>query len=416
MVDGSMNICLALISDGMGGAEVVTHDLAEHLMKKGDKVFLILSNEMKKGFEDLSTIEKIYVGPWYREQSIQKMGNHKVESAIIRDSMRFLSIYYDEMKRKIRSYVLKKRIMDFLLRNRIDVIHSHRADTDIFIHRLKQSTIPMMTTIHGEHALTGRLEHNILSRPLVFMKSSIFKHALCGMQLICAVSESEMCALRRWGIPSDKRIRVIHNGVDVAFLQHISSHSVMDDSKFNILFPGGSKWYKGGDLLIQSLRNLKVKIPSFHLYIAMSVKKDDPMIKMVSKVGLNDCVTFLGALERDTYLRYLRETDILVMPSRREAFPISILEAMAMGKPIVATGIGGIIDILTHRRNGLIVEDNPESISDAIVLLAANPELRKQIGINNAQDIQRYRWGNIIDEYCLEYRNLALSDLEGRSR
>lgn len=127
----------------------------------------------------------------------------------------------------------------------------------------------------------------------------------------------------------------------------------------------------------------------------------------VRLAGLKDSVTFTGALNE--VRPWLALADIVVLPSLTEGLPIALIEAMAMGKPCVASAAGGIPEVITDKKDGLLVPPaDPESLARALDSLLASPELRVQLGqaaLNTAQekfDVKRLaaECGALYQEIC----------------
>jgi glycosyltransferase involved in cell wall biosynthesis len=97
--------------------------------------------------------------------------------------------------------------------------------------------------------------------------------------------------------------------------------------------------------------------------------------------GLMDRVTFLGWVNSQSRDRVLKNSDIFVLPSYKEGFPMAILEAMAWGLPVISTPVGGIPEMITPQQNGLLVQPGDiNGLSDALRLLIENEELRHTFG------------------------------------
>jgi len=103
--------------------------------------------------------------------------------------------------------------------------------------------------------------------------------------------------------------------------------------------------------------------------------------------------------------------DVLCMPAREEAFGMVFLEAMAMRKPIIATDLGGIPEVVTEGRNGLLVRPEPEPIASALITLFRDDELRSSIERNDAVDVERFTWDVTVAGYIESYQACC-----GRSR
>jgi glycosyltransferase involved in cell wall biosynthesis len=100
----------------------------------------------------------------------------------------------------------------------------------------------------------------------------------------------------------------------------------------------------------------------------------DEMESYIDNNDLNRNTEFLGSLDHDEVPNYLNQLKLLVIPSYTEGLPNIMLEAMACGTPVLATPVGGIPDIISHGKNGFILEDNsPQSIADTVDGILKNP-------------------------------------------
>jgi glycosyltransferase involved in cell wall biosynthesis len=97
--------------------------------------------------------------------------------------------------------------------------------------------------------------------------------------------------------------------------------------------------------------------------------------------SLNGGPQWLGWLDADAKARALRESDVFLMPSTSEGLPVALLEAMAYGKPIVATRVGGIPDVLADGREGLLVPPGDvDALAGAVGTLVADPQRAQALG------------------------------------
>lgn len=97
---------------------------------------------------------------------------------------------------------------------------------------------------------------------------------------------------------------------------------------------------------------------------------------MVDDLGLANIVTFVGFLPREQYWGLLHSVDMLVLPKRWNLFPITSLEALAYGKPIITTKVGGIPNIVEHGRNDILIQYDITAMADVMLGLHDDPELR----------------------------------------
>lgn len=291
--------------------------------------------------------------------------------------------------------------------NDIDIIHSHRSDADILVSHLDGLGIPIMTTIHGEHALTGRGNTHPLGKPLMLFKGKEFRKAISRFNLICTVCKSELRALHEWGIPSKIKTEIIYNGIDLKEILNYLTEPVEKKASLDILFPGGSKWYKGGDLAIRAFAKVLGEIPNMKLHFVGAVPENDQLRRLTSELQIDENVVFYGLLPRERYLRLLHTVDLVMMPSRREAFPMAIIEAMGLGKTIIASKAGGIPEVITEGRNGLLIDLTVDSVAKALKSLATDRGLRESIGRNNLLDVVKYDQSLMADHYLSLYRNIV---------
>jgi len=133
-----------------------------------------------------------------------------------------------------------------------------------------------------------------------------------------------------------------------------------------------------------------------HLYVAGDVPRNHVLRRLVVANNLEKDVTFTGFLNVQDYRRLLRSVDALVMPSREEGFGIVFLEAMALGKPVIAGNTGGVPELIENGRNGLLVELDSERIAAAIISLYKGQELRDRLIRNSLSDLPGFEWKNIV--------------------
>jgi len=134
---------------------------------------------------------------------------------------------------------------------------------------------------------------------------------------------------------------------------------------------------KGFSVLIGAFSLLVNKGYDLDLVIAGDGPDKEMLLNYSVKLGVEDRVHFLGSVTRE-YLSSLYETcEVFVHPPRLEAFGLVILEAISLGKPVVATKIGGIPEIIEDGRNGILVDGTPSALASGIEVLLSNPRLKE---------------------------------------
>ena len=130
--------------------------------------------------------------------------------------------------------------------------------------------------------------------------------------------------------------------------------------------------YKGIDVLLRAAAAARAAGVDFELRLAGDGSERSSLVRLAQELGLTD-VTFLGALPPEAVAAALQSADLMVLPSRGEGLPVSVVEAMAGGRPVLATRAGGTSEVVQDGVTGVLVEpDRPDQLADALALLAAD--------------------------------------------
>ena len=401
-----LNICFVVISDGWGGAETVVYELARCLKDRGEKVSIILNQEIIGFYESLQGIEFLNIGNVYDHKTLIKETLLAKPRICRRVKMSvFPWTFCDEILRPVYFRRLRRQIKRFLIDKTVDIIHSHLGNADILVSLLGKIDIPKVSTIHGPYFSMpeGNSVFPIMLQKKWRMKT--IKNSLLKMNKIIFVSHQLFNAYKDF-LPVEDKGKVIPNGIDLFEFQKELIPNYKLKGEFNLLFPGGAKPSKGGDILIEALSRVREKIPGIHLYIALEVPLAHPLRKKLKELGLINNVTFLGFLEKEKYKEYLNSVDMLILPSLAEGFPLVNLEAMALGKAIIASNRGDIPDYVKNGRNGIIIEPKSDQIYEAILNMYNDENLRKEVAKNNIEDVKKFSWESRIDAYTNVYRSL----------
>ena len=136
---------------------------------------------------------------------------------------------------------------------------------------------------------------------------------------------------------------------------------------------------KGYDCLIRSIAKIKDK--NLHCLIVGDGHLRPELAALISQLGEKERIHFLGFRERSEVLKIIKTSDIFLMPSLTEGTPIALLEAAGLSRPIVASSVGGIPDIMTHGEHALLIQRGDEAgLADAIDKLYAQPDLARRLG------------------------------------
>ena len=194
---------------------------------------------------------------------------------------------------------------------------------------------------------------------------------------------------------------IIPNGIDTKhFRPGVSPIDEFSDGKINILFVGRLEKRKGANYLLGAFKQVKQEIPDSRLImVGPGIRLRNKYKKQVRRNGLKD-VNFIGYASYHDLPRYYTTADVVCSPATgRESFGIVLLEAMAVGKPLVASNIEGFASVLTHGTEGLLVPPkSAEKLAEAIISLATDKSLRQQMGANGRVTAQKYDWEQIAQK------------------
>lgn len=232
----------------------------------------------------------------------------------------------------------------------------------------------------------------------------------------------------RFGAPVDA-ITVIPNGVELErYEPERFDPSELDDLRLSLGITGGRVIVSisrlvlknGLDTLIRALPLVAAHHPDVRLLVVGEGEDRAKLEALALSTGVQDRTIFTGAIEPGETARYLALSDVFARPSVSEGLGTAFLEAMASRLPVVATPVGGILDIVEEDRNGLFCRiGEPESVARALNKILGDPRLARRLGEEGRALVARdYRWehvaagiGKLYDELLGDKAGLATSTL-----
>jgi teichuronic acid biosynthesis glycosyltransferase TuaC len=246
-----------------------------------------------------------------------------------------------------------------------DLIHAHFAYPDgIVAERLaRRYGVPFVIT---EHALWRpwmdnypRIRHQVL-----------WASQQCAFHI--AVSQCTRETISHFTGETSK-LRVIHNGVDGTVFSSLPENRTAFSNQ--ILYVGVMRQVKGVDVLLKAMRRLVDQQPEARLVLVgggfyNSYSLEEKSLKeLAEELGLTRNVEFVGLKSPDEVAKYMRESTMLVLPSRRETFGTVLIEALACGTPVIATNCGGPAEIVNERVGMLIPVEDDAALAKAMATL-----------------------------------------------
>ena len=290
------------------------------------------------------------------------------------------------------SYYSKKYI-DFLDESHdFDIIHYNEPHVI-----LQKSNKPIVSTFHSNRINNFKIRFFTYKRKTRDEYGTLVKGIGGGVGDIMAANKSDriICPcnnlkmlIHKYCFVNNDLIQVIPNGIEI--FKHkgkelFENRFLEKNSLYGedyILYIGRLDPMKGIDYLIDAFKKIKRKYPKIKLVIAGSGPSEIDL-KLAAK-SVQD-VIFLGFVSKvEDKLSLYNNCLAVVLPSFSEAFPMVILEAMASGKPVIASSVGGISDLVRNYENGFLVKPGrPQDIERSINTLIENPDLREQMGKRN---------------------------------
>lgn len=232
------------------------------------------------------------------------------------------------------------------------------------------------------HTVTGQLMHdNAMAgwkrRLLAVRKSFVYQAAT---HLIANSAASADDLQQTYAVPKSK-CRVFHNAIADPFSNGMRMENPVPDGRFvcvGRLYPS-----KGQDILIKAVALLRNKNPSLQVEFIGEGPSQETYERLARQLGVRDKCTFSGRLDHTEVLRRMSTALATIVPSRSEAFGLVNIESLAVGTPVIASSVGGIVEIIRDRLDGFLVPpDDPDALAARMNQLFSNPHLRREMRVH----------------------------------
>ena len=260
---------------------------------------------------------------------------------------------------------------------------------------------PMVATLHGCIAQEWKSffsdTREKMKHPKAFLTGLaglFYAYFICQRPLLVAadrvicVSPTVTADIGKWfGRRFSAGCRVVENGIDVNFFRpdagmraRIRQRHGIGKDQILLLSLGRLTYAKGHQMAIQALRLLRNRQMDVYLIIAGDGEYEDDLKSAVRRAGVHDRVLFPGFVRHDTAVGYYNAADVFLMPTLTiEGLPFVLLEAMACGKPVIASAIGGNRTVISDGENGILVDPGrPEILAENVADLLQD---RKKVDV-----------------------------------
>lgn len=275
------------------------------------------------------------------------------------------------------------QLSDRILKDKIEHIHNHFGDNSGTVTMLASliTDIPYSISIHGPHIFFDELNWALDE------KTHYAKFVTC-IGSYCKSKMMMNTARENW-----EKFHIVRCGIDLTQFHYRKPNNAIK----RMMFLGRLSPEKGITFLLDSILELKRNQRTVELVI-MGDGEDRPELEeYVKKNRLEDTVNFIGFVGQREIISQLNQGDILVLPSFAEGIPVVLMEAMAIGVPVIATHVGGVTELVVHNETGQVVSPaNSTSLTEAITRYLDNPELCEKVSFGGRKMVEQEF--NIVDQ------------------
>jgi len=299
------------------------------------------------------------------------------------------------------TYPIAPKLIPLLLKENPDIIHAHgyqvfTTDAALTVSKIKK--IPLVLTLHGFPRGFDKLTHRAYF-------NLIGKETLKKAKKIISVSPMVAREFKAIGVPQEK-IAIIPNGIDLEEYKQLPMGDLFRkrlDIKENekvVLTVGRLEKIKGFQYLIKALPSIIKEVGSTKLVIAgPDFNYGATLKKLTEETNVQDHVIFYGPINGKEKFEAFSAANIVAVPSLYEGFGMLLLEAMAAGKPLVATNTGAAPEIIQNGKNGILANlGNVEDLAGKIIKLLSDDQLMYLISQESRRTVEAFDWGKVSEQ------------------
>ena len=280
-----------------------------------------------------------------------------------------------------------KRLKNILKEEDITVVHTH--------HRMAA----FYTEILGLHKKCYCINtcHNTF-----YDKKFLTRLAYRHIKLIACGGMVKKNLTDFFGIP-DQLVEVIYNAVkpfDGKMIPDLTIEKLKAEGCFLVANVGRLSEQKGMEYFIRAVPDVIKKHPDTRFLIVGDGEDRQKLVQLSEDLKVNDCIIFMGY--RSDIQNIMSQTDLVVLSSLWEGFPLTPIEAFSVGKTVVATAVDGTVEIVDDGKNGILIEPkNPEQIAEKVIWIQEHLEEKKKM---ESEAKEEYEREFSIDEFKRNYR------------
>lgn len=353
-----MKIVQIMPEFGLAGAETMCENLTYELLKLGHEVVIISLYDFHSAI------------------------TARMENAGVR-------MIYLNKKKGLHIGIISK-IRKVIKEVEPDVIHTHRY---AMIYSVPASLFLNIRKVHTVHNIAEK-EVGKLYRYCYWL----FYH-VCGVTPVALSEQIRKTIVECYGIV-ERKIPIIYNGVDLSRCIPKKDYSIKRTMK--IVNVARFSEQKNHVRLLESFSMLLEQKKEVELWLIGDGELKGHIKDIVIERDIDDKVMFLGI--KDNVCPFLNEADVFVLSSDYEGMPMTLIEAMGTGLPVVTTNVGGIPDMIVNNHDGVLVERKADKLYEALLKIFKDESFREKIGTEAKKTSIKYSSEHMAKAYCKVYK------------
>ena len=382
----SSNMKICIVTSGyppkIGGVETVTENLA--------KEFVNLMHDIHVITPSSDVTSRIITPENIKLHNIHIKGFSEAETMPL-------------FKKIPRGIIFFVKVFKNLHTIKPDIIHVQNIQNSIPVYLIKKiQKTPYCIALHNELILMGISLPKSLKK--YWGKLPYVKNANSIISLTKEMSDSVQNELQKESV-------IIPNGVDTDRFYPIL-HASTHNNRRIITTLSRIDNKKGLEYAIESMTKILKSHPDTVLRIIGDGDFKSELENRTNSLNIREAVEFIGTIPNTDVPNYLQKSDIFLLPSLFEGLPLTLLEAMACGLPIISTPVSIAPEIINKWSNGIIVPfKSPEAIADAVINLLSNPNLMETYAKNSATAAKEtMSWKSVAEQYIKLYQSIIESN------
>lgn len=302
----------------------------------------------------------------------------------------------------------------------MEIIHCHHLFMSVELAH-KYGRCPIVYTNHTRYDLYTGAYTPIPQPAADAIMRRVWPEFTSLADVVIVPSRSVQQIMLSFGVQAP--LRVIENGVAIRPFQHpphphSKSSLGLQKEAILLVYTGRLAAEKNLLLLLEQFATAQAMLPQLHLMLLGHGLLEKRLRALAQEYAIQDHVHFIGAVEYAQVPNYLAAADLFVTASTSEVHPLSVIEAMAAGLPVIAADSPGITDTVHHLQTGLLVPLPEQGLAAAMLALALNEPLRRQMGVRARQESELYDIHHTIARTLALYEELLQTrpDLKRRKQ